>query len=115
MEQPTAQTEDVNWEPLSEVRRAGTQNPLRDEGSSTGGERNALWQLGGSVNHGQEVAEPQTGGQGSHQIQMDMRKSSTRDRSPWDQRLHLRLDLTLLTLEIAPRGQLPWQGQATQT
>ena len=26
MEQTTDQTEDVNWEPLSEVRRAGTPN-----------------------------------------------------------------------------------------
>ena len=69
------------------------------EGPGDGGERNGLWPPGGLVNHGQEVAEPLTGGQGSHQIQMDVGKFSTMERNQGDWRLHMRLDFTLLTPE----------------
>ena len=109
-------------------------NPHRDESSSTslssdGGERNSIWPPGGSVNHCQEVVKPLAGGQGSQQIQMDVRKSYTRNRDPWDGRLHMRLDLTLLTSETGPcpeahilgkdrphtsRGQKPPRSSCTQ-
>ena len=71
----------MNWEPLSEVRIAGTPNlqthvEMKALGfRGDGGERNGLQPPGGSVNHCQEVAITLTGGQGSHQIQMDARES----------------------------------------
>ena len=94
-----------------------TQNPHRDESSSTslssdGGERNSIWPPGGSVNHCQEVVKLLAGGHGSHQIQMDLRKSSARNREPWNGRFHLRLDLTLLTLETGPHPEAHILGKA---
>ena len=113
MEQTSALTEDLNWEPLSKVRRAGTLNLENHV------EMKALAQAS-AVREERGMA---------HQIQMDVRKSSTRDWNPQDWRLHVRLDLTLLTSETRscpeanilgkarqqkPRGQEPPRSMCTR-
>ena len=93
------QTADMNWEPLSDVRRAGTLNlTIQEEmkalaqASAVMGERNSLRPFGGSVNHGEDVAKTLARGQRTHQIHVYMRKPSPGNRNTWDRSKHMCLD-----------------------
>ena len=93
------------------------QNPGRDKNSCTGfssdgGERHSLQPSRGSVDHGEDIADPLTQGQGPYQIQMNVRESSARDWNPRDRRSSISLNYTLLALETGSHPEANILGEA---
>ena len=63
------------------LRDAESGDPSGEEGGSTGGCRgvdhwNSFWPSGGAVDDGEEVSEAFRGGQRTHNVDVDMTKSS---------------------------------------